>query len=182
MTWASASVNSQVPAQPPVQVPQKSKGSGMKENGLWPSLASWHCLERAIHVPYPSLIKQWLLQAAKWRLNGHVWIIIRAGGHHVPMRRELTRREERTPEDIPNVQWPPNIATKERSPKEDGIRKHQSRFPCHTEKPKIQIVNLYVVVNTVGLCLLSPILCENMFRPTDCGVHFIKKTEKMFEK
>ncbi|XP_056457818.1 uncharacterized protein LOC130391621 [Gadus chalcogrammus] len=45
----------------------------------------------------------------------------------------LERREERTPEDIPHVQRPANIATKERPPKEDVIWKHQSRFPCHTD-------------------------------------------------
>ena len=45
----------------------------------------------------------------------------------------LERREERTPEDIPHVQRPANIATKERPPKEDLIRKHQSRFPRHTD-------------------------------------------------
>ena len=63
-TWASASVNSQVQVKPPVQVPQKSKGSGMKENGLWTSLASCNCLEHAIYVPHKSLIKKWQLQAA----------------------------------------------------------------------------------------------------------------------
>lgn len=57
-TWASASVNNQVRAKPPAQVPQKIKGSGMKENGLSTSLALWHCSEHAIHVLCPSLRKE----------------------------------------------------------------------------------------------------------------------------
>ncbi|CAL8268787.1 unnamed protein product [Boreogadus saida] len=48
------------------------------------------------------------------------------------VKRVLERREERTPEEIPHVQRPANIATKEK-PKEDVIRKHQTRFPRHTD-------------------------------------------------
>ncbi|XP_073725194.1 uncharacterized protein [Misgurnus anguillicaudatus] len=49
------------------------------------------------------------------------------------VERVLERKEERAPENMPHVQHPPNIATKERPPKEDLIRKHKSRFPCHTD-------------------------------------------------
>ena len=49
------------------------------------------------------------------------------------VERVLERREESAPENMPHVQCPPNIATKERPPKEDLIKKHETRFTRHTD-------------------------------------------------
>ncbi|XP_063049438.1 uncharacterized protein LOC134445044 isoform X2 [Engraulis encrasicolus] len=52
--------------------------------------------------------------------------------HHL-VERVLQRREDPTPKEMPRVQQPKTIATKEKPPKEDVIRKHQSRFPHNPE-------------------------------------------------
>ena len=68
----------------------------------------------------------------------------------------LERREERTPEDIPHVQRPANIATKERPPKEDLIRKHQSRFPRHTDAWKTKDPDGKFVYVRIRITFITP--------------------------
>ncbi|KAL2102312.1 hypothetical protein ACEWY4_001480 [Coilia grayii] len=58
--------------------------------------------------------------------------------HHL-VQHVLQRRENPTPPEIPRVQQPQNIATKEKPPKEDVIQKHQSRFSSLLEHHNFEL-------------------------------------------
>ncbi|KAL2102342.1 hypothetical protein ACEWY4_001510 [Coilia grayii] len=58
---------------------------------------------------------------------------------HYLIERVLQRRENPTPPEMPRVQQPQNIATKEKPPKEDVIQKHQSRFSSLLEHHNFEL-------------------------------------------